>query len=80
MISLEGENYHFGPFDLVRVSGCYGHNCVLGGSHIQYYLSLGAVLICPKGVLWLICVLRGKFHLPLLNRGGGLLIKWKRAL
>ena len=43
-ISLEGEDYHFGPFDLVRVNGCYGHNCVLGSSHIQYYLSLGVLI------------------------------------
>ena len=27
--------------------------------------------MCPKGVLWFNCVLRGKFHLALLNEGGG---------
>ena len=37
------------------------------------------MLICPKGVLWFNCVLRGKFHLLLLNREG-LLIKWKSPL
>ena len=44
MISLGREDYHFGPFYLVRLNGYYGHNCVQGGSHIQYCLSLGGVI------------------------------------
>ena len=56
MISLEREDYHFGPFYLVRLNGCYGHNCVLGGSHIQYYVVL-------RGCYWLNCVLRGSINL-----------------
>ena len=40
---------------------------------------------CPKAVLWFNCVLRDKFHLPLLNGGGGggaggILINWNSPL
>ena len=57
---------------------------MLLGGVIGLIVSQRAVLICPKGILWFNCVLRGKFHLPLLNGGGGggggLLIKWKSPI
>ena len=56
LISLEGEDYHFGLFYLVRLNGCYGHNRVLWGSHIQYFFVL-------SGCYWLNCVLRGSINL-----------------
>ena len=31
-------------FYLVSLNGCYGHNCVLGGSHIQYYFVFRGVI------------------------------------
>ena len=55
-ISVEGEDYHFGLFYLVCLNRCFGHNRVLGGSHIQNYFVL-------KGSYWLNCVLKSSINL-----------------